>query len=136
VLERKRKAYTVESEITAFFAVLAMSDDSKRGLLGMGLLDVLLPLTLSDNMEVQENSAAAISNISSMGISPPVLLLKLAVDYSYFVKVWENPKGGLRAFILRFLSNKDEIYQHIALWTLTQLLESKGHYISHSRYIS
>jgi vacuolar protein 8 len=68
VLERKKKAYSVESEITAFFAVLAMSDELKRALLGMGLIEVLVPLTCSENVEVQGNSAAAISNLASAGI--------------------------------------------------------------------
>lgn len=67
VLERKRKAYSVESEITAFFAVLAMSDELKGVLLGMGLCEMLVPLTSSENVEVQGNSAAALSNLSSMG---------------------------------------------------------------------
>ena len=70
VLERKKRAYSVESEITAFFAVLAMSDELKRVLLGMGLCEVLVPLTSSDNVEVQGNSAAALSNLSSMGTMP------------------------------------------------------------------
>jgi vacuolar protein 8 len=70
VLERKKKAYSVESEITAFFAVLAMSDELKPALLGMGLCDVLVPLTSSENVEVQGNSAAALSNLSSMGLHP------------------------------------------------------------------
>jgi vacuolar protein 8 len=61
----------VESEITAFFAVLAMSDDLKRALLAMGLCEVLVPMTSSDNVEVQGNSAAALSNLSSMGNPPP-----------------------------------------------------------------
>jgi vacuolar protein 8 len=69
VLERKKKAYSVESEITAFFAVLAMSDELKRALLAMGLCTVLVPMTSSENVEVQGNSAAALSNLSSMGTS-------------------------------------------------------------------
>jgi vacuolar protein 8 len=69
VLERKKKAYSVESEITAFFAVLALSDELKRALLGMGLCEVLVPLTASENVEVQGNSAAAISNLASGGTS-------------------------------------------------------------------
>lgn len=32
----------------------------------------------------------------------------------------------MRGFLLRFLASKDEIDQHIAVWTLTQLLESNG----------
>ena len=127
VLDRKRKAYSVESEITAFFAVLAMSDELKRNLLELGLLDVLVPLTSSENVGVQGNSAAAISNLSSTGMNLEVRKVKTtAGDYSYFVKVWKSPKGGLLGFILRFLSSKDEIDQHIAVWTLTQLLESNG----------
>jgi vacuolar protein 8 len=70
VLERKRKSYSVESEITAYFAVLAMSDELKGSLLAMGLLNVLVPLTSSENVEVQGNSAAALSNLSSMGTPP------------------------------------------------------------------
>jgi vacuolar protein 8 len=70
VLERKKKAYSVESEITAFFAVLAMSDELKQALLAMGLCTVLVPMTASENVEVQGNSAAALSNLSSMGLSP------------------------------------------------------------------
>ena len=67
VLDRKKKSYSVESEITAFFAVLAMSDDLKHALLEMGLCDVLLPLTASDSVEVQGHAAAALSNLTSMG---------------------------------------------------------------------
>lgn len=32
----------------------------------------------------------------------------------------------MRGFLLRFLESKDDIDQHIAVWTLTQLLESNG----------
>ena len=60
----------MESEITAFFAVLAMSDELKRSLLEMGLCEVLVPLTSSENVEVQGNSAAAISNLASSGSFP------------------------------------------------------------------
>jgi vacuolar protein 8 len=134
VLERKKKAFSVESEITAFFAVLAMSDELKRSLLGMGLCEVLVPLTSSENVEVQGNSAAAISNLASSGISPPPppfkkdkgIWLIIAGDYSNFVRTWEAPGDGLRGFLLRFLASRDEIDQHIAVWTLTQLLESDG----------
>jgi hypothetical protein len=53
-------------------------------------------------------------------------ILTIAGDYSYFVKAWDTPKDGLRGFLLRFLASKDDIDQHIAVWTLTQLLESNG----------
>ena len=105
-----------------------MSDDLKRALLAMGLCEVLVPMTSSENVEVQGNSAAALSNLSSMGNPLPQVfqLVIVAGDYSYFIKTWNTPGDGLRGFLLRFLASKDEIDQHIAVWTLTQLLESNG----------
>ena len=94
----------------------AVNQELKRALLSVGLCEILVPLTLSESVEVQGNSAAALSNLIS----------STASDSSYFVKAWDSPRGGLRGFLLRFLASKDEIDQHIAIWTLTQLLESNG----------
>lgn len=76
---------TVQSEMTACVAVLALSggscavldgevegtadrvDDLKPQLLEMGICEVLIPLTNSPSVEVQGNSAAAIGNLSSKG---------------------------------------------------------------------
>ena len=115
-----------------------MSDELKRSLLGMGLCEVLVPLTSSENVEVQGNSAAAISNLASSGI-PPLkkdrgIWLIVAGDYSNFVRTWEAPGDGLRGFLLRFLASRDEIDQHIAVWTLTQLLESDGNPPTRAKY--
>jgi vacuolar protein 8 len=57
----------VQSEMTAAIAVLALSDDLKPKLLDLGVFDVLIPLTESENVEVQGNSAAALGNLSSKG---------------------------------------------------------------------
>ncbi len=57
----------VQSEMTAAIAVLALSDDLKTHLLGLGVFDVLIPLTQSSSIEVQGNSAAAMGNLSSKG---------------------------------------------------------------------
>ena len=57
----------VQSEMTAAIAVLALSDDLKPHLLNLGVFDVLIPLTESDSIEVQGNSAAALGNLSSKG---------------------------------------------------------------------
>lgn len=59
----------VQSEMTAAIAVLALSDDLKPKLLDLGVFDVLIPLTESENVEVQGNSAAALGNLSSKGKS-------------------------------------------------------------------
>lgn len=58
---------SVQSEMTAAIAVLALSDELKQRLLSMGILEVLVALTGSSNLEVQGNSAAAIGNLSSKG---------------------------------------------------------------------
>lgn len=59
---------SVQSEMTAAIAVLALSDDLKSHLLGLGVSDVLIPLTDSESIEVQGNSAAALGNLSSKGM--------------------------------------------------------------------
>lgn len=60
---------SVQSEMTAAIAVLALSDELKPRLLDLGVFDVLIPLTRADSVEVQGNSAAALGNLSSKGKS-------------------------------------------------------------------
>ncbi|RXK37061.1 vacuolar protein 8 [Tremella mesenterica] len=105
----------VQSEMTACVAVLALSDDLKPTLLEMGICEVLIPLTNSPSVEVQGNSAAALGNLSS----------KASEDYAPFNAVWNKPDGGLHAYLVRFLSSPDITFQHIAVWTIVQLLESE-----------
>ena len=81
----------------------------------MGICEVLIPLTNSPSVEVQGNSAAALGNLSS----------KAAEDYAPFNAVWNKPDGGLHAYLVRFLSSADTTFQHIAVWTIVQLLEAK-----------
>jgi len=71
---------SVQSEMTAAIAVLALSDELKTRLLSLGVFDVLIPLTESESIEVQGNSAAALGNLSSKGASlplPPLFSLNL-----------------------------------------------------------
>jgi hypothetical protein len=60
-----------------------------------------------------------IENYPTDGRSP-------ADDYGPFNDVWEKPDGGLHAYLYRFLSSSDATFQHIAVWTIVQLLESGG----------
>lgn len=78
----------------------------------MGILEVLIPLTASDSVEVQGNSAAAIGNLSAK-----------ADDYTKFMEVWLQPEGGLHGYLVRFLESQDRTFQHIAVWTIVQFLE-------------
>ena len=38
---------------------------------------------------------------------------------------WTEPNGGIHGYLKRFLSSGDPTFQHIAIWTLLQLLESE-----------
>ncbi|QIW94601.1 hypothetical protein AMS68_000119 [Peltaster fructicola] len=106
---------SVQSEMTAAIAVLALSDELKSELLALDVFDVLIPLTESESIEVQGNSAAALGNLSS----------KVVGEYSRFLASWKTPSGGIHGYLARFLSSGDATFQHIAIWTLLQLLESE-----------
>ncbi|CDK24317.1 unnamed protein product [Kuraishia capsulata CBS 1993] len=108
---------SVQSEISACFAILALADDLKLKLLDLGLIDVLIPLTFSENGEVCGNAAAALANLCSR-IS----------DYS---KIKSNLQG-ISSFITRFLESGNSTFEHIAVWTMLQLLESDDEMLSSS----
>lgn len=117
-----------------------LSDELKGQLLEMGICEVLIPLTNSPSTEVQGNSAAALGNLSSKGTcNSPSLSLAIdwndvtemrtsSDDYSAFNDVWDKPDGGMHRYLYRFLTNSDTTFQHIAVWTIVQLLESGGMY--------
>lgn len=106
----------------------------------MGICEVLIPLTNSPSSEVQGNSAAALGNLSSKGMNAVraedrVKLISLVPDgrsasddYSAFNDVWDKPDGGMHQYLYRFLTSIDATFQHIAVWTIVQLLESGGVY--------
>ncbi|KAI9025928.1 vacuolar protein 8 [Phycomyces nitens] len=103
---------SVQTEMTAAIAVLALSEELKQRLVHMDILKVLIPLTSSSNMEVQGNSAAAIGNLSAK-----------VQDYTPFVNAWESPSGGLHQFLRVFLDETQEItFQHIGVWTIEQFM--------------
>lgn len=103
---------SVQSEMTACIAVLALSDELKTYLLSINIINILIPLTSSPNPEVQGNSGAAIGNLSSK-----------VGDYSAFIKAWDAPDGGISGYLKRFLTSNDLIFEHIAAWTLLQFME-------------
>lgn len=119
----------VQSEMTAAIAVLALSEELKPHLLNLGVFDVLIPLTESDSIEVQGNSAAALGNLSSKGKFvyhvPRISLTSTVGDYTIFIQNWTEPAGGIHGYLRRFLASGDPTFQHIAIWTLLQLLESE-----------
>ncbi|ESX01819.1 hypothetical protein KL918_004791 [Ogataea parapolymorpha] len=100
---------SVQSEISACFAILALADDLKAKLLELGIMDVLIPLTKSSNPEVSGNSAAALANLCSR-----------IQDYTIILENYD----GISSFISDFLNSGNSTFEHIALWTMLQLLES------------
>jgi vacuolar protein 8 len=121
----------VQGEMTAAIAVLALSDELKSRLLDLGVLGVLVQLTESEGVEVRGNSAAAVGNLSSKGASfkdqngQPILNTSAVGDYSPFLTHWTQPHGGIQGYLTRFLASGDATFQHIAIWTLLQLIESE-----------
>jgi vacuolar protein 8 len=53
------------------------------------------------------------------------LTKSLVGDYSIFIQDWTEPNGGIHGYLKRFLASGDATFQHIAIWTLLQLLESE-----------
>lgn len=104
---------SVQSEISACFAILALADVSKLDLLNADILDALIPMTFSQNQEVSGNSAAALANLCSR-----------INNYKKIIDCWNSPNGGIHDFLFRFLKSNFATFEHIALWTILQLLES------------
>lgn len=106
---------SVQSEMTACLAVLALGDELKGTMLSMGIANVLIPLTRKvDNLEVQGNAGAALGNLSSK-----------VSNYDAFVKAWNEPSGGIHGFLAAFLTSDESTFEHIAIWMMLQLLESE-----------
>ncbi|CAR30599.1 Vacuolar protein 8 [Lachancea thermotolerans] len=104
---------SVQSEISACFAILALADNSKVDLLDSNILEALIPMTFSKNQEVSGNAAAALANLCSR-----------INNYARIIESWETPGDGIRGFLIRFLRSEYPTFEHIALWTILQLLES------------
>ncbi|KAK6465421.1 putative vacuolar inheritance protein [Scheffersomyces coipomensis] len=105
---------SVQSEISACFAILALADDLRPQLYESHIIDVLIPLTFSENGEVCGNSAAALANLCSRVSS---------AHGKYILNNWNQPDEGIYGFLLRFLQSGSATFEHIALWTILQLLE-------------
>ncbi|KAF8140058.1 vacuolar protein 8 [Boletus edulis] len=116
----------VQSEMTACVAVLALSDELKGQLLEMGICEVLIPLTNSPSSEVQGQQCCC----SGQSVFQGVLERSISDgrtatdDYSAFNEVWDKPDGGMHRYLYSFLTSPDATFQHIAVWTIVQLLES------------
>lgn len=58
-----------------------------------------------------------------MSQTTPPFFLKVP-DYTPFVNAWKSPFGGLENFLIRFLSeDQDVAFQHIGIWTIEQFID-------------
>lgn len=53
-------------------------------------------------------------------------------DYTAFNEVWDKPDGGMHRYLYNFLTSVDATFQHIAVWTIVQLLESNDRQLINS----
>ncbi|KAG7192945.1 Vacuolar protein 8 [Scheffersomyces spartinae] len=112
---------SVQLEISACFAILALADDLKPKLYESHIIDVLIPLTFTDNGEVCGNSAAALANLCS----------RVSNEHKHYIlENWNEPQDGIFGFLKRFLQSGSATFEHIALWTILQLLESNNNEIN------
>lgn len=86
---------SVQSEMTAAIAVLALSDQLKTDLLKLGVFDVLIPLTASASVEVQGNSAAALGNLSSKGEKILMIVACICTNVNQLATTRSSSKTGL-----------------------------------------
>ncbi|XBW37789.1 hypothetical protein QEN19_003368 [Hanseniaspora menglaensis] len=122
---------SVQSEISATFAILALDEVTKLKLLReTSILEILIPMTFISNTEVSGNAAATLANLCSR------LNVKVTNgegvanedDYDYYEKVlsaWESPQDGIVGFLQRFLTSEYLTFEHISLWTILQLADSE-----------
>ncbi|KAL6928146.1 hypothetical protein ACO0SA_002877 [Hanseniaspora valbyensis] len=124
---------SVQSEISATFAILALDEVTKLKLLKETLiLEVLIPMTFISNTEVSGNAAATLANLCSRlnaydnGSNGEGAAIN--DNYDYYEKVlsaWESPQDGIVGFLQRFLTSEYLTFEHIALWTILQLADSE-----------
>jgi vacuolar protein 8 len=90
---------SVQSEMTAAIAVLALSEELKSHLLNLGVFDVLIPLTDSESIEVQGNSAAALGNLSSKGMSFLLPLMAFADNLQLVTILFSFVIGAIQTVV-------------------------------------
>jgi vacuolar protein 8 len=51
-------------------------------------------------------------------------------DYVPFIKTWDSPEGGLKQFLINFLSESSGVaFQHIGVWTIEQFTEGASKFL-------
>ncbi|KAJ2293342.1 Vacuolar protein 8 [Coemansia sp. RSA 355] len=109
----------VVAEMVAALNVFVLDDSLAPYILDGGFLELLIPLTRSPQVELQYNACVTISGLAG----------KAGEAADRLVQVWDRPDGGLQSYLASFLAvdeGMDPVLRSIALWTVTQLLESNS----------
>ncbi|MCO5568893.1 hypothetical protein L7F22_022595 [Adiantum nelumboides] len=144
----RSKDMRVQRNATGALLNMTHSDENRQQLVNAGAIPVLVGLLGSSDTDVQYYSLRNLASdekyqieiVRSNGL-PPLLsftfsrsprnsaaalgnLSSKSDEYAPFNAVWNQPDGGLHGYLARFLDSQDSTFQHIAVWTIVQLLES------------
>ncbi|KAI6108572.1 vacuolar protein 8 [Pisolithus croceorrhizus] len=95
----------------------ANSDKNKAAIMEAGAAQKIKELVLEAPTDLQGDMTACIVVLALSGGRVA------SGDYSAFNEVWDKPDGGMHRYLYKFLTSVDANLQHIAVWTIMQLLE-------------
>ncbi|KAJ2724390.1 Vacuolar protein 8 [Coemansia sp. Benny D115] len=109
----------VLGEMVAALSVFVLDETLWLYLMDGGFLELLIPLTHAQAVELQYNACAIISSLAS----------KAGEASDKLVRVWDKPDGGLQSYLAAFLAvdvGMDPLLRSVAIWTVLMLLESES----------
>ncbi|KAJ1826734.1 Vacuolar protein 8 [Coemansia sp. RSA 2599] len=106
----------VMSEMVAALSVFVLDESLWPHMVDCGFLELLIPLTRAEAIELQYNACAIISSLAS----------KASEIGDRLEQVWDKPDGGLQSYLASFLAideGMDPLLRSVAIWTVLMLLE-------------
>ncbi|KAJ1751291.1 Vacuolar protein 8 [Coemansia sp. RSA 990] len=117
VLVNPASSEVVVGEMIAALNVFVLDESLWPYIIDGGFLELLIPLTRSQNVELQYNACVTISSLAG----------KASEASDRLAQVWDRPEGGLQSYLASFLTvdeGMDPVLRSVALWTVLLLLES------------
>ncbi|KAJ2450484.1 Vacuolar protein 8 [Coemansia sp. RSA 2336] len=117
VLVNPASSEVVVGEMIAALNVFVLDESLWPYIIDGGFLELLIPLTRSQNVELQYNACVTISSLAG----------KAGEASDRLAQVWDRPEGGLQSYLASFLTvdeGMDPVLRSVALWTVLLLLES------------
>ncbi|KAJ2396442.1 Vacuolar protein 8 [Coemansia sp. RSA 2603] len=117
VISDPQTSDVVMGEMVAALSVFVLDDTLWPYMVDGGYLELLIPLTHSESVDLQCNACAIISSLAS----------KASEISDRLVQVWDKPDGGLQSYLAAFVKvdeGMDPTLRSLAIWTVLMLLES------------